>query len=151
MRRRPATLFTDGYLCTRRRPAGAMVPAQRRRDDRLCRVRAFQGGWHLRHDDSGRHIYRDVGSVSQIQSVAGSSLAAWLSLALVVIGTLIWAYGDLLFPETPEDAEEQTAIIWCGLAPIRPLPRRSPGTEGRFHRLKDVSIVPMPVQRPIPI
>ena len=23
--------------------------------------------------------------------------------------------------------------------------------EGRFHRLKDVSIVPMPVQRPIPI
>jgi hypothetical protein len=92
-----------------------------------------------------------VGSVSQIQSVAGSSLAAWLSLALVVIGTLIWAYGDLLFPETPEDAEEQTAIIWCGLAPIRPLPRRSPGTEGRFHRLKDVSIVPMPVQRPIPI
>jgi hypothetical protein len=36
------------------------------------------------------------------------ALAAWLSLVLVVIGTLIWAYGDLLFPEPPE---EQTAII----------------------------------------
>jgi hypothetical protein len=40
-------------------------------------------------------------------------LAAWLSLVLVVIGTLIWAYGDLLFPEPPDDAQEQTAIIWC--------------------------------------
>jgi succinate dehydrogenase/fumarate reductase cytochrome b subunit len=39
------------------------------------------------------------------------ALAAWLSLVLVVIGTLIWAYGDLLFPEPPDDAEEQTAII----------------------------------------
>ena len=39
------------------------------------------------------------------------ALAAWLSLVLVVIGTLIWAYGDLLFPEPPE---ERTAIIWCG-------------------------------------
>jgi hypothetical protein len=27
------------------------------------------------------------------------SLAAWLSPALVLIGTLIWAYGDLVFPE----------------------------------------------------
>jgi hypothetical protein len=36
------------------------------------------------------------------------ALAAWLSLVLVVIGTLIWAYGDLLFPDAPE---EQTAII----------------------------------------
>ena len=40
------------------------------------------------------------------------ALAAWLSLVLVVIGTLIWAYGDLLFPEPPDDAEEQTAMIW---------------------------------------
>jgi hypothetical protein len=37
------------------------------------------------------------------------TLAAWLSLALVVIGTLIWAYGDLVFPEPPEQ-EEQNAI-----------------------------------------
>ena len=42
------------------------------------------------------------------------ALAAWLSLVLVVIGTLIWAYGDLLFPEPPE---EQTAIRWCGSCP----------------------------------
>jgi hypothetical protein len=35
------------------------------------------------------------------------ALAAWLSLTLVVVGTLIWAYGDLLFPEPPE---EQNAI-----------------------------------------
>jgi hypothetical protein len=46
-------------------------------------------------------------------------LAAWLSLVLVVIGTLIWAYGDLLFPEPPDDAEEQTAIIWCGFGAKR--------------------------------
>jgi hypothetical protein len=39
------------------------------------------------------------------------ALVSWLSLVLVVIGTLIWAYGDLLFPDPPE---EQTAIIWCG-------------------------------------
>jgi hypothetical protein len=37
------------------------------------------------------------------------ALAAWLSLTLVVVGTLIWAYGDLLFPEPPEQ-EEQNAI-----------------------------------------
>jgi hypothetical protein len=42
------------------------------------------------------------------------TLAAWLSLILIVIGTVIWAYGDLLFPESPDDAEEQTAIVWCG-------------------------------------
>jgi hypothetical protein len=35
-------------------------------------------------------------------------LAAWFSLALVIIGTLIWAYGDLVFPEPPE--EEQNAV-----------------------------------------
>jgi hypothetical protein len=38
-------------------------------------------------------------------------LAAWLSLVLVVIGTLIWAYGDLVFPEPPEQ-EEQNAIAF---------------------------------------
>jgi hypothetical protein len=43
--------------------------------------------------------------------------AAWLSLVLIVIGTLIWAYGDLLFPEPADDTEEQTAVIWCGSAP----------------------------------
>jgi hypothetical protein len=61
------------------------------------------------------------------------ALAAWLSLVLVVIGTLIWAYGDLLFPELSDDTEEQTAIIWRGFGafssprPIRtePLPSRS--------------------------
>jgi hypothetical protein len=37
------------------------------------------------------------------------TLAAWLSLILIVIGTLIWAYGDLVFPEPPEQ-EEQNAI-----------------------------------------
>jgi hypothetical protein len=37
------------------------------------------------------------------------TLAAWLSLILIVIGTVIWAYGDLLFPEPPDDSEEQTA------------------------------------------
>jgi hypothetical protein len=41
------------------------------------------------------------------------TLAAWLSLILIVIGTLIWAYGDLLFPDPPDDDEERTAIIWC--------------------------------------
>jgi hypothetical protein len=44
------------------------------------------------------------------------TLAAWLSLVLIVIGTLIWAYGDLLFPEPADDTEEQTAIVWCGSA-----------------------------------
>jgi hypothetical protein len=39
--------------------------------------------------------------------------AVWLSLVLIVIGTVIWAYGDLLFPETSDDTEEQTAIVWC--------------------------------------
>jgi hypothetical protein len=39
------------------------------------------------------------------------TLAAWLSLILIVIGTLIWAYGDLLFPEPPDDTEEQTAVL----------------------------------------
>jgi hypothetical protein len=47
------------------------------------------------------------------------ALAAWLSLILIVIGTLIWAYGDLLFPEPPDDAEEQTAIIWGGSGAFR--------------------------------
>jgi hypothetical protein len=42
------------------------------------------------------------------------ALAAWLSLVLVVIGTLIWAYGDLLFPEPPDDGEEQTAVLGGG-------------------------------------
>jgi len=58
------------------------------------------------------------------------ALAAWLSLVLVVIGTLIWAYGDLLFPEPPE---EQTAIVWCefvwtqgGQSPRRPSAMRRP-------------------------
>jgi hypothetical protein len=37
------------------------------------------------------------------------TLAAWLSLILIVTGTVIWAYGDLLFPEPPDDSEEQTA------------------------------------------
>jgi hypothetical protein len=37
--------------------------------------------------------------------------AVWLSLILIVIGTLIWAYGDLIFPEPPDDTEEQTAIL----------------------------------------
>jgi hypothetical protein len=44
------------------------------------------------------------------------ALAAWLSLVLIVIGAVIWAYGDLLFPEPPDDTEEQTAIVWCGSA-----------------------------------
>jgi hypothetical protein len=41
------------------------------------------------------------------------AVAAGLSLVLVVIGTVIWAYGDLVFPEPPDDTEEQTAIVWC--------------------------------------
>jgi hypothetical protein len=47
------------------------------------------------------------------------TLAAWLSLVLVVIGTLIWAYGDLLFPDPPEDAGEQNAIIRRGFGAFR--------------------------------
>src|SRR5271163_4069313 len=39
------------------------------------------------------------------------TLAAWLSLILIVIGTVIWAYGDLVFPEPPDDSEEQTAAL----------------------------------------
>jgi len=52
------------------------------------------------------------------------SLAAWLSLALVLIGTLIWAYGDLLFPEPPDDSEEQTAVVWCGFGVCGPAESR---------------------------
>ena len=49
------------------------------------------------------------------------TLAAWLSLVLVVIGTLIWAYGDLVFPEPPEE-QEQNAIVRCEFSPgKRPL------------------------------
>jgi hypothetical protein len=50
------------------------------------------------------------------------ALAAWLSLVLVVIGTLIWAYGDLLFPEPPE---EQNAIVWCEFGVCGPAKSRS--------------------------
>jgi hypothetical protein len=39
------------------------------------------------------------------------ALAAWLSLILIVIGTLIWAYGDLVFPQ-PTEEQEQNAIVW---------------------------------------
>jgi hypothetical protein len=39
------------------------------------------------------------------------TLGAWLSLILIVIGTLIWAYGDLLFPEPTDDSEEQTVML----------------------------------------
>jgi hypothetical protein len=61
-----------------------------------------------------------------------------LSLVLVVIGTLIWAYGDLLFPEPPDDAEEQTAMIWC-------VPRINRAAHGR-----DGSADPFPDHVPAP-
>jgi hypothetical protein len=61
------------------------------------------------------------------------TLAAWLSLILIVIGTLIWAYGDLLFPEPPDDTEEQTAILGCGsaTASVRPCHPRLNEWKGR--------------------
>src|SRR5580704_1380512 len=52
------------------------------------------------------------------------ALAAWMSLVLVVIGAVIWAYGDLLFPEPPDDTEEQTAIVWCGFGVCGPAETR---------------------------
>jgi hypothetical protein len=39
------------------------------------------------------------------------TLGAWLSLILIVIGAVIWAYGDLVFPEPPDDSEEQNAAL----------------------------------------
>jgi hypothetical protein len=62
---------------------------QRCSDDRLCRVRAVQDRGH-RDDYSGRNM-------------RSQALAAWLSLALVVIGTVVWGYGDLLFPRPMRD------------------------------------------------
>jgi hypothetical protein len=38
------------------------------------------------------------------------ALASWLSLVLVVIGTLIWAYGDLLFPEPPKNRQRSSGV-----------------------------------------
>lgn len=53
--------------------------------------------------------------------------AVWLSLVLIVVGTLIWAYGDLLFPEPADDTEEQNAIVWCGPATHVCMPRFTRG------------------------
>jgi hypothetical protein len=53
--------------------------------------------------------------------------AVWLSLVLIVVGTLIWAYGDLLFPEPADDTEEQNAIVWCRPATRVCMPRFTRG------------------------
>jgi hypothetical protein len=91
-----------------------MVPAQRRRDDRLFAVLAqFKAAGIATMIAGGTfaETWEAYHKYNRFQA-----LTAWLSLALVVIGTLTWAYGDLLFPEPPDDAEEQTAIIWCGFS-----------------------------------
>jgi hypothetical protein len=46
------------------------------------------------------------------------TLAAWLSLILIVIGAVIWSYGDLIFPE-PQEEQEQNAIVWSAPETVR--------------------------------
>jgi hypothetical protein len=74
-------------------------------------------------------------------------LTAWLSLVLVVIGTLIWAYGDLLFPESEE---EQNAIVWCefGVCPGGDAGARKRGHRGVGLQRVDRSVPAEPVRVP---